>query len=133
MARPRRMLTHKGESLSIGAWARRLGLSPKTLWKRLHAQWTIAATLDTPGADRGQSRGCLADGLLSAEDTTHNDAGELALWAAVLHQARLDARHAGAVGAEARAFLADRERLAIYCTLLGWDVDWVMAQWQKED
>ncbi|WP_139267558.1 MULTISPECIES: hypothetical protein [unclassified Beijerinckia] len=42
------MLTHDGETLSIRAWAKRLGLNPQTLAKRLKNGWTLATLMTAP-------------------------------------------------------------------------------------
>lgn len=41
-----RMLTYKGETLSVSEWARRTGLKNKTIYMRLNAGWSVKKTLE---------------------------------------------------------------------------------------
>jgi hypothetical protein len=45
-------LEHNGRSQSIAAWARELGVDPKTISWRLANGWTVAAALSTPAKQR---------------------------------------------------------------------------------
>jgi hypothetical protein len=46
-----RYLTHQGERLTVAAWAKRYGLSPDTIVRRLDAyDMTIAEALESPVA-----------------------------------------------------------------------------------
>ena len=48
-------LEYQGRSLTIGQWAKRLGMNKTTLWMRLSNGWSIERALSTPV--RGQRRG----------------------------------------------------------------------------
>ena len=51
-----RTLTWKGETLSVSAWARKLGMKKETLAYRLRSGWSIEEVLSTPrGAPTGVS------------------------------------------------------------------------------
>lgn len=41
-------LTYKGETLTIHRWARRLGLTPQTLWSRYNLGWSDERIVTTP-------------------------------------------------------------------------------------
>lgn len=56
---PRRLLTHKGRTMSMSAWARRLGLGIMTLHMRLRAGWSVHRALTTPCAGRPDPLGTL--------------------------------------------------------------------------
>lgn len=43
--RTSRLIEHNGESLTIAAWEKRLGMSPHTVWKRLKRGWTVVEAL----------------------------------------------------------------------------------------
>lgn len=43
---------YKGESLTVGEWAKRIGVSPAVLGMRLHSGWTIARALTEPVVPR---------------------------------------------------------------------------------
>ncbi len=47
-----RMLTYKGETLSVAEWARKTGLKDKTIYMRLNAGWTVEKTLEKPLQNR---------------------------------------------------------------------------------
>lgn len=51
-----RLLTHRGLTLPLTAWAARVGLSPFTIRWRLRAGWSVAKALDTPLLPRGGNR-----------------------------------------------------------------------------
>ena len=42
------LLTHRGQTLCIEAWAERIGIPGKVIHHRLSRGWSVAATLDTP-------------------------------------------------------------------------------------
>jgi AraC-like DNA-binding protein len=48
----RRLLTFQGETCSVNEWARRTGLSSRTLRSRLRAGWSVEKTLTTPLVNR---------------------------------------------------------------------------------
>lgn len=43
-----RLLTHNGETLCMGAWARDRGMSVAALHRRISLGWSVADALDTP-------------------------------------------------------------------------------------
>lgn len=46
--RRNRLLSHRGETLTLTEWAERYGLKPATVWARLAKDWTVTAALETP-------------------------------------------------------------------------------------
>jgi hypothetical protein len=46
--RSNRLITFKGRTLPLSAWAESIGVSTKVLWARLHAGWSLAKALTTP-------------------------------------------------------------------------------------
>lgn len=43
-----RILTYKGETLTVTEWSKRVGITNKTLFMRLKAGWSIEKTLEWP-------------------------------------------------------------------------------------
>ena len=64
--RPKRMLTYRGRTLSVLAWAKRLGLAEGTIWNRLRAGLTIARVLDH-NDNRGPQASAMGERRLSVE------------------------------------------------------------------
>lgn len=52
---------YKGESLTVGEWAKRIGVSPAVLGMRLHSGWTIARALTEPVVPRKRKNAAKPD------------------------------------------------------------------------
>lgn len=53
-----RMVTHKGRTQNLSAWAEEMGVSIQVLWTRLDKyKWTVEATLETPLGKGGRRFG----------------------------------------------------------------------------
>ena len=46
--RTNKLLTYRGETLCVAAWAERLGIKKGTLYSRLHQGWSVEKALTTP-------------------------------------------------------------------------------------
>ena len=47
---------YKGESLTVGEWAKRIGVSPAVLGMRLHTGWSVARALTEPVIPRARKK-----------------------------------------------------------------------------
>ncbi len=65
--RSNRLLSHKGEVLTMVEWCKKLGLPLTTLRGRIDKAWPIAEALETPRIPRGQKRKGKAAGELFTE------------------------------------------------------------------
>ncbi len=52
---------YKGESLTVGEWAKRIGVSPAVLGMRIHSGWTIARALTEPVVPRKRKNAAKSD------------------------------------------------------------------------
>jgi hypothetical protein len=46
--RSSRMITHKGRTMCLSAWAEEIGITKTGMWKRFSNGWTIERALETP-------------------------------------------------------------------------------------
>lgn len=57
--RDNRLITYKGKTQCLAAWAEKFGVSPATLWQRLFKlHWSINKALTTPVKKRRKKDGC---------------------------------------------------------------------------
>lgn len=61
------VITHKGETLSVAEWARKIGIKDKTIYMRLRLGWLVERALERP----------LQKGFLKTEKQKRDRKGDL--------------------------------------------------------